>query len=100
MLSVVPRLLKARVLRLESPHLVLQNAERAQLAPILVRSFSHSTSMSRLDASWKVIMHEHWEHKRLRSSGMSNPQIDEWYDFAGSMWQSAASHLAHSLPSE
>lgn len=25
------------------------------------------------------LMHEHWEHKRKRSSGMSNPQIDEWY---------------------
>ena len=25
------------------------------------------------------IMHEHWEHKRARSSGMSNPQIDDWY---------------------
>ena len=26
------------------------------------------------------LMHEHWEHKRRRSSGMSNPQIDEWYE--------------------
>jgi D-glycero-alpha-D-manno-heptose-7-phosphate kinase len=26
------------------------------------------------------LMHEHWEHKRKRSQGMSNPQIDEWYD--------------------
>ncbi len=26
------------------------------------------------------IMHEHWERKRKRSSGMSNPKIDEWYD--------------------
>jgi D-glycero-alpha-D-manno-heptose-7-phosphate kinase len=26
------------------------------------------------------IMHEHWEHKRRRSGGMSNPQIDEWYE--------------------
>ena len=25
-------------------------------------------------------MHEHWQHKRKRSSGMSNPQIDQWYD--------------------
>ena len=25
-------------------------------------------------------MHEHWEHKRRRSAGMTNPQIDEWYD--------------------
>jgi len=26
------------------------------------------------------IMHEHWLHKRNRSQGMSNPQIDEWYE--------------------
>jgi len=26
------------------------------------------------------IMHEHWERKRKRSAGMSNPQIDEWYE--------------------
>jgi D-glycero-alpha-D-manno-heptose-7-phosphate kinase len=25
------------------------------------------------------LMHEHWEHKKRRSSGMSNPRIDEWY---------------------
>jgi len=26
------------------------------------------------------LLHEHWEHKKRRSSGMSNPQIDEWYE--------------------
>jgi D-glycero-alpha-D-manno-heptose-7-phosphate kinase len=26
------------------------------------------------------IMHEHWEHKRNRSEGMSNPEIDVWYE--------------------
>jgi D-glycero-alpha-D-manno-heptose-7-phosphate kinase len=26
-----------------------------------------------------ALMHEHWEHKKRRSSGMSNAQIDEWY---------------------
>ena len=26
------------------------------------------------------LMHEHWDHKRRRSEGMSNPRIDEWYD--------------------
>ncbi|MBT8562114.1 galactokinase [Polynucleobacter paneuropaeus] len=25
------------------------------------------------------LMHEHWVHKKRRSGGMSNPQIDEWY---------------------
>ena len=28
------------------------------------------------------LMHEHWEHKRKRSGGMSNPQIDAWYNLA------------------
>ena len=27
-----------------------------------------------------ALMHEHWEHKKRRSKGMSNPQIDEWYE--------------------
>lgn len=26
------------------------------------------------------LMHEHWEHKKRRSHGMSNPRIDEWYE--------------------
>jgi len=28
------------------------------------------------------LMHEHWEHKKRRSRGMSNPHIDEWYELA------------------
>lgn len=28
------------------------------------------------------LMHEHWEHKKKRSGGMSNPHIDEWYELA------------------
>ena len=28
-----------------------------------------------------ALMHEHWEHKKRRSQGMSNGQIDEWYEF-------------------
>jgi D-glycero-alpha-D-manno-heptose-7-phosphate kinase len=31
-------------------------------------------------AEFGEIMHEHWLHKRRRSSGMSNSQIDEWYE--------------------
>ena len=27
-------------------------------------------------------MHVHWQRKKERSGGMSNPQIDEWYDAA------------------
>ncbi len=26
------------------------------------------------------LLHEHWEHKRRRTAGITNPQIDEWYD--------------------
>jgi D-glycero-alpha-D-manno-heptose-7-phosphate kinase len=28
------------------------------------------------------LMHEHWENKKRRSAGMSNPHIDEWYELA------------------
>jgi len=28
------------------------------------------------------LMNEHWEYKRKRSSGMSNPKIDNWYNMA------------------
>jgi D-glycero-alpha-D-manno-heptose-7-phosphate kinase len=31
-------------------------------------------------AEFGALMHEHWEHKRRRSSGMSNAHIDEWYE--------------------
>ena len=31
-------------------------------------------------AKFGEIMHEHWERKRQRSIGMSNPKIDEWYE--------------------
>jgi len=28
------------------------------------------------------LMHAHWLNKKQRSSGMTNPQIDEWYELA------------------
>jgi D-glycero-alpha-D-manno-heptose-7-phosphate kinase len=31
-------------------------------------------------AAFGALMHEHWEHKKRRSGGMSNPQIDRWYE--------------------
>jgi D-glycero-alpha-D-manno-heptose-7-phosphate kinase len=31
-------------------------------------------------AEFGSLLHEHWQHKKRRSGGMSNPQIDEWYD--------------------
>jgi D-glycero-alpha-D-manno-heptose-7-phosphate kinase len=29
-----------------------------------------------------MLMDEHWHHKKRRSSAMSNPEIDKWYDLA------------------
>lgn len=31
-------------------------------------------------ADFGALMHEHWEHKKKRSQGMSNANIDEWYE--------------------
>jgi len=36
---------------------------------------------NKLDVFGKL-MHEHWEHKKKRSGGMSNSQIDQWYNLA------------------
>lgn len=33
-------------------------------------------------ATFGELLHEHWEHKKRRSSRMSNGQIDEWYALA------------------
>jgi D-glycero-alpha-D-manno-heptose-7-phosphate kinase len=33
-------------------------------------------------AGFGRLMHEHWENKRKRSGGMSNPRIDTWYNLA------------------
>jgi D-glycero-alpha-D-manno-heptose-7-phosphate kinase len=41
---------------------------------------SKEALMAGRTSEFGALMHEHWEHKRQRSSGMSNPQIDEWYD--------------------
>jgi D-glycero-alpha-D-manno-heptose-7-phosphate kinase len=31
-------------------------------------------------AQFGALMNEHWQHKKRRSGGMSNPHIDEWYE--------------------
>lgn len=31
-------------------------------------------------AEFGALMDEHWQHKKRRSGGMSNPKIDEWYE--------------------
>ena len=32
--------------------------------------------------SFGELMNEHWEHKKARSQGMSNQDIDHWYEVA------------------
>jgi D-glycero-alpha-D-manno-heptose-7-phosphate kinase len=41
---------------------------------------SQKALVSGRTAEFGEIMHEHWQHKKRRSSGMSNSQIDEWYE--------------------
>src|SRR6185436_111556 len=31
---------------------------------------------------YAALMDRHWERKRIRSGGMSNPEIDRWYNLA------------------
>jgi D-glycero-alpha-D-manno-heptose-7-phosphate kinase len=39
------------------------------------------TALERGDlTTFGKLMHEHWQHKRKRSSGMSNSRIDDWYN--------------------
>ena len=54
---------------LNNLHYVKELAERSQEALVNGRV-----------AEFGALMHEHWEHKKRRSGGMSNAQIDEWYD--------------------
>jgi D-glycero-alpha-D-manno-heptose-7-phosphate kinase len=41
---------------------------------------SHKALVDRKPALFGELMHEHWEHKKARSTGMSNPKINEWYE--------------------
>jgi len=34
------------------------------------------------------LMHEHWENKKRPFRGMSNPQIDAWYELGMKNWRS------------
>jgi len=37
---------------------------------------------SLIGSSLGALLHEHWEHKKRRSAGISNPNIDNWYTLA------------------
>ncbi len=50
-----------------------------------VKELGHRTRAAFLSGrlgEWGEIMREHWETKKKRSSAMSSPQIDEWYELA------------------
>ena len=44
----------------------------------------HDALVSGDTERYAELMHEHWEAKRLRSTGMSNPDIDRWYEIGRS----------------
>ncbi len=43
---------------------------------------ARDTLMKGDTAGFGALMHDQWEQKKRRSGGMSNPQIDEWYELA------------------
>ena len=48
----------------------------------LIRSVAGKVKVIAMASEFGEIMHEHWEYKERRSSGMSNPRINEWYENA------------------
>lgn len=62
----------------ESDESMIENLHR-------VKELGYQTRRAFLSGSlktWGEIMREHWEAKKKRSSGMSNPHIDECYELA------------------
>lgn len=50
-----------------------------------VKELGHRSKEALLNGKLEVfgeLMDEHWEHKKRRSGGMSNQQIDQWYELA------------------
>lgn len=48
-----------------------------------VKNLGYRSRDALVDGKLKLfgeLMHEHWEHKKRRSCGMSNPKIDDWYE--------------------
>lgn len=43
---------------------------------------SHNALVTGDYNTFGALMHEHWEHKKRRTVGMSHPHIDEWYEVA------------------
>jgi D-glycero-alpha-D-manno-heptose-7-phosphate kinase len=60
----------------QSDAAMLQNLHYVKELGLCSRAALESGDVTRFGE----LMHEHWEHKKRRSGGMSNPQIDEWYE--------------------
>lgn len=71
---------------LKDQHQKTQQSDASMLANLHYVKELGERSVEALEAgdtaTFGDLMHEHWEHKKRRSQGMSNPQIDEWYDLA------------------
>ena len=71
---------------LEEQNTRTKNAEQSMIDNLhRVKELGYRTREAFLKGDlrqWGEIMLEHWEAKKKRASGMSNPQIDEYYDLA------------------
>ncbi|MFZ4398118.1 MAG: galactokinase [Kiritimatiellia bacterium] len=69
---------------LKDQHVRSQQSDRDMLANLHYVKEMGLRSRAALEAGdtrqFGELMHEHWEHKKKRSSGMSNSQIDAWYE--------------------
>jgi len=69
---------------LKDQHVRSQQSDRDMLANLHYVKDMGLRSRAALEAGdtrrFGELMHEHWEHKKRRSAGMSNPQIDAWYE--------------------
>jgi D-glycero-alpha-D-manno-heptose-7-phosphate kinase len=57
---------------------MLRNLDEVKLLGLSSRTALEEGNLARFAA----LLHEQWEHKKRRSAGMSNPQIDAWYSLA------------------
>jgi len=57
---------------------MLRNLDEVKLLGLSSRAALEEGNLARFAA----LLHEQWEHKKRRSAGMSNPQIDAWYSLA------------------
>jgi len=57
---------------------MLQNLNKTKEIGLYTRKYLEAGQIDTLGE----LFHEHWENKKKRSNGMSDPMIDEWYEIA------------------